>query len=105
MAKEADVPVDEAFTLMLVVEKWDRDHPLSPEEQERLLELLEMIERTSKEANLPEDKVLTALCVRLKVDQDRERLASLSPEERAKIDAKLDEIFPRDYFSHDEKNS
>jgi hypothetical protein len=104
MAKAADLPVDKAFTLMLLIAKWEREHPLSPEERKEQLKLLEMTARTSREVNLPEDKVLTALCIRLNIP-DQEGSASLSPEERAKIDAKIDEIFPPDYFSHNEKNS
>jgi hypothetical protein len=49
-----------------------------------------MIETTSAEVDLPVVKVLAALQIRLGADPDPE--AGLTREDRAKIDAKLDEI-------------
>ena len=81
------VPVDKAFTLLLIYAEYERDEGAALREE--MLKFLKMVETTSAEVNVPVVKVLAALRTRLGADPDPE--TELTPEERAKIDAKLNE--------------
>jgi hypothetical protein len=91
VAEIVGVPVDKALTLLLIYAKYEQED--GPSMREEMLKLLKMVETTSAEVNLPVLKVLAALQIRLGADPDPE--AGLTPEERTKIGAKLDEILAR----------
>ena len=91
VAEIVGVPVDKALTLLLIYAKYEQED--EPSMREEMLKLLKMVETTSAEVNLPVLKVLAALQIRLGADPDPE--AGLTPEERTKIGAKLDEILAR----------
>jgi hypothetical protein len=91
VAEIVGVPVDKAFMLLMIYAKYEQED--GPSMREEMLKLLKMVETTSAEVNLPVLKVLAALQIRLGGNPDPD--AGLTPDERAKIDAKLDETLAR----------